>query len=65
MFETNHYKSWSGLKKQMTDNLCDTLRGRITFFLTQYHDVHNPYDRASIRLDGKELTNFSWGDMYK
>lgn len=61
----NHYKSWSGLKKQLTENLCDTLRGRITFFLTRYHDVHNSYGRASIRLDGKELTNFSWVDMYK
>lgn len=35
------------------------------FFLTRYHDVHNSYGRASIRLDGKELTNFSWVDMYK
>ncbi len=61
----NHYKSWSGLNKQLTDNLCDTLHGRITFFLTRYHDVHNSYGRASIRLDGKELTNFSWVDMYK
>ena len=52
-------------EKQLTENLCDTLRGRITFFLTRYHDVHNSYGRASIRLDGKELTNFSWVDMYK
>ena len=65
MSETNYYKSWSGLKKQLTDNLCDALRGRITFFLTRYHDVHNSYGRASIRLDGKELIIFSWVDMYK
>ena len=39
--------------------------GRITYFLTRYHEVHNSYGRASIRLDGKELTNFSWVEMYK
>lgn len=65
MFETNHYKSWSGLNKQLTDNLCDELQGRITYFLTRYHEVHNSYGRASIRLDGDELTNFSWVDMYR
>lgn len=65
MFDTNHYKSWSGLNKQMSDNICDKLKGRITYFLTRYHEVHNSYGRASIRLDGNELTNFSWVDMYK
>ena len=65
MYETNHYKSWSGLNKKLSDNLCEELKGRITYFLTRYHEVHNSYGRASIRLDGKELTNFSWIDMYK
>lgn len=60
-----HYKSWSGLNKQLTDMLCDELRGRITYFLTRYHQVHNAYGRASIRLDGEELVTFSWWDGYK
>lgn len=60
-----HYKSWSGLKKQLTEQLCDSLKYRITYFLTRYHEVHNSYGRASIRLDGKELINFSWIEMYK
>jgi hypothetical protein len=65
MFETNHYKSWSGLNKQLTENMCEALQGRVTFFLTRYHNVHNSYGRAAIRLYGKELIIFSWVDMYK
>ena len=58
----SHYKSWSGLNRQLSDCLCDSLRGRITYFLTRYHEVHNAYGRASIRLDGKETVCFSWAD---
>ena len=61
----NHYKSWSGLNKQLTECLCDSLRNRVTYFLTRYNEVHNSYGRAAIRLDGKELVIFSWIDMYK
>ena len=61
----NHYKSWSGLNKQLTECLCDSLRYRVTYFLTRYHEVHNSYGRVAIRLDGKELVVFSWIDMYK
>ena len=61
----NHYKSWSGLNKQLNDYLCDSLKNRISYFLTRYHDVNNSYGRASIKLDGKELVIFSWIDMYK
>jgi len=60
-----HYKSWSGLKKQLTERLCEPLKYRISYFLTRYHEVHNSYGRASIRLDGKEPVIFSWVDMYK
>lgn len=61
----NHCKSWSGLKKRLTEQLCEPLKNRITYFLTRYHKVHNSYGRASIRLDGKELVNFSWVEMYR
>lgn len=61
----NHYKSWSGLNKQLGECLCDPLKERISYFLTRYHEVHNSYGRASIKLDGKELVVFSWIDMYK
>ncbi|MBJ8349122.1 SF0329 family protein [Streptococcus zalophi] len=65
VLETNHYKSWSGLNKQLTDNICESLQGRISYFLTRYHDVHNSYGRATIRLDGEELVHFSWVAMYQ
>ena len=58
----NHYKSWSGLKNQLTECLCDSLKGRVTYFLTRYHTVHNSYGRASIRLDGDDLVTFTWFD---
>ena len=60
-----HYKSWSGLNKQLHDMLCDELRDRITYFLTRYHEVHNAYGRASVRLDGRELVCFHWMNMYR
>lgn len=56
----DHYKSWSSLNKWLGECLCDELKDRITYFLTQYHKVHNSYGRAAIRLDGKELVCFSW-----
>lgn len=59
-----HYKSWSGLNKQLKNMLCDTLKSRIKYFLTRYHDVHNAYGRAAILLDNKEIICFSWIEMY-
>ncbi len=61
----NHYKSWSGLQKQLEDLLCAPLKSRITYFLTRYNSVHDAYGRAAIRLDGKELVSFSWDNAYK
>lgn len=60
-----HYKSWSGLNKLLTESLCGALSGRITYFLTRYHDVHNSYGRAAIQLDGDELICFKWIEMYR
>lgn len=60
-----HYKSWTGLKKQLEEALCDSLKGRVKYFLTRYHKVHNSYGRAAIRVDGKEAACFSWIEMYK
>ena len=61
----NHYKSWSGLNKNLLNFLCAPLKGRITYFLTRYHDVHNAYGRAAVCLDKKELVDFSWTEMYE
>lgn len=61
----NHYKSWSGLNKQLNECLCDSMKNRVSFFLTRYHNVHNSYGRASIKLDGKDIAVFSWIEEYK
>lgn len=63
--EMNHYKSWSYLNKKLQSLLCDELRGRITYFLTSYHKVHNSYGRACVRLDGREIVSFDWINMYR
>ena len=63
--ERSKYKSWSNLKKQMNDLLCDSLKDKISYFYTSYHEVHNAYGRATIRYENKELVSFSWIDMYK
>lgn len=56
----NHYKSWSDLKKRLENRLCPQLSGRVSYFLTAYHKVHDSYRRASVRLDGRELVCFTW-----
>lgn len=60
----NHYKSWADLNKRLTGFLCDEYKGRLPYFLTRYHRVHNSYGRAAIRLDNREMVCFSWIEMY-
>ena len=62
--EKSRYKSWSNLKKQMNDLLCDSLKDKISYFYTSYHEVHNAYGRATINYNKKELVAFSWVEMY-
>ena len=62
--EKSGYKSWSNLKKQMHDLLCDSLKDKISYFYTSYHEVHNAYGRATINYDKKEIAAFSWVEMY-
>ena len=63
--EKSKYKSWSNLKKQMNDLLCDSLKDKISYFYTSYHDVHNAYGRANINYNKNELVVFSWLEMYE
>ena len=63
--ERSKYKSWSALKKQMNDLLCASLKDKITYFYTSYHQVHNAYGRATINYEKRELVAFSWVEMYK
>ena len=63
--EKSKYKSWSNLKKQMNDLLCDSLKKSISYFYTCYHEVHDAYGRATINYNKKELVAFSWIEMYE
>ena len=58
--ERSKYKSWSNLKKQMNELLCDSLRDRITYFYTRYNKDKGSFGRATINLDKTELIAFSW-----
>lgn len=62
--EKSKYKSWSNLKKQINALLCDSLKGKISYFYTNYHEVHNAYGRATINYNKKEIVAFSWVEMY-
>ncbi len=62
--EKSKYKSWSNLKKQMNDLLCDSLKDKISYFYTSYHEVHNAYGRATINYCKKEIIAFSWVEQY-
>lgn len=53
-----HHKSWSNLRKVLEeDRLCPSLRGRVQYFMTRYHDAHDDEGRLCIRVDGKEYLN--------
>lgn len=57
------YKSWSSLKKQMQDFLCDALKGKISYYYTTYDHsggLRVANGRASINYHKKELVAFSW-----
>ncbi len=55
--ERSKYKSWSNLKKQMNDLLCNSLKDKISYFYTNYHEVHNAYGRATINYCNKEAVS--------
>lgn len=49
-------KSWSGVRKKLEQEmLCDSLKGRVQYFLTHYHGAPDNYGRFCVRVDGKEM----------
>lgn len=50
----DNYKSWGNLKKRLEkERLCDSLKGRVEYYYTSYHKVHNAYTCGGLRVDGK------------
>lgn len=49
-------QSWSGLRRRLEQEfLCDSLKGRVQYFITHYHGAPDNYGRIAIRVDGKEI----------
>jgi len=55
--------SWSAMRKVLEqENICDSLKGRIQYFVTRYKKSHDEECRVAIRLDGKEIFKSSFFD---
>lgn len=51
-------QSWSKTRKILEEEmLCDSLKGRVQYFLTHYHGAPDNYGRFCIRVDGKECVH--------
>lgn len=49
-------KSWSGTRKILEQEMiCESLKGRIQYFLTHYHGAPDNYGRFCVRVDGEEM----------
>ena len=48
--------SWSAMRKILEqENICESLKGRIQYFVARYRKSHDEEGRVAIRLDGKEI----------
>lgn len=58
--------SWSAMRKKLeTENICDSLKGRVTYFATRYRKSHDEMGRVAVLLDGKEVLQSSWFEWAK
>lgn len=49
-------QSWGGIRKRLEQEfLCDSLKGRVQYFITHYHGAPDNYGRIALRVDGKEV----------
>ena len=65
MISRSKYKSWSDLRKRQLELLAPSLCGRVDYLLTRFHEVHNAYGRACIKVDGQVAVHFSWIERYE
>ena len=48
--------SWSAMRKVLEhENICDSLKGRVQYFVTRYRESHDEEGRVAVRLDGNEI----------
>lgn len=56
-------QSWSGIRKRLEEDLiCDSLKGRVRYFITKYKNSHDESGRIAIIVDGKEIIQ---GNIFK
>lgn len=48
---------WSKLKKRLDSLICDSLKGRVNFTVTNYRRAHDQMGRAFVTVDKKEVLN--------
>lgn len=49
-------QSWSGIRKRLEEDLiCNSLKGRVRYFITKYKNSHDESGRVAIIVDGKEI----------
>lgn len=49
-------QSWSSMRRQLEqENICESLKGRIQYFVTRYRKSHDEEGRVAIQLDGQEV----------
>ena len=49
-------QSWSKMRKQLEQEcLCNSLKGRVTFFVTRYPGTSDIHTRVAVRVDGEEV----------
>lgn len=46
------------------DYLCESLKGRVQYFLTHYHKAPDNFGRIAVRIDGKEVLMGNPYDYY-
>lgn len=50
-------QQWSKVKKKLESFLCDSLKDRVNFIVTNYRKTHDQLGRAFITVDKKEVLN--------
>ena len=58
--------TWSKMRKTLEDEyLAESLRGRLTYFVTAYHGTHDKDEgRVAVRLDGAEILKSNYFDRF-
>ncbi|GAB6254935.1 hypothetical protein PSKAS_04570 [Peribacillus sp. N1] len=50
-------QQWSKVKKKIESFICDSLKNRVQFTVTNYRKAHDRLGRAFITVDKKEILN--------